>query len=118
MDKMGALSLVTELPNNDSLVKPSVDQSKPFLTRVIAVLLMIQFRARSVFGVDEKVKKKLIFKLFICQVFNEFNARQLEKNILKGLIKNKLFLIILRFTIVCQLVMEFLKQFSNIERLD
>ena len=118
MDKMGALSLVTKLPNNDNLVKPSVGQSKPFLIRVIAVLLMIQFRERFVFGVDEKVKKKLIFKLFICQVFNEFNARQLEKNILKGLIKNKLFLIILRFTIFCQLVMEFLKWFSSIERLD
>ena len=118
MDKMGALSLVTELPNNDSLVKPSVGQSKPFLTRVIAVLLMIRFRARSAFGVDEKVKKKLILKPFISQVFNEFNARQLEKNILKGLIKNKLFLVILRFTIVSQLVTEFLKQFSSIERLD
>ena len=118
MDKMGALSLVTKLPNNDNLVKPSVGQSKPFLIRVVAFLLMIQSRARSVFGMDEKVKKKLIFKLFICQVFNKFNARQLEKNILKGLIKNKLFLIILSFTIVCQLVMEFLKRFSNIERLD
>ncbi|KAM4119434.1 hypothetical protein ACJW30_03G059000 [Castanea mollissima] len=37
MDTMTAKALATELPNNDSMVKPSVGQSKPFVTRVIAV---------------------------------------------------------------------------------
>ena len=37
MDTMRATTLATELPNNDSMVKPSVGQSKPFVTRVIAV---------------------------------------------------------------------------------
>ena len=115
---LGAIALTTELSNNDSMVKPSVGWPNPYVTRVIAFLLMIQFRARSIFGVDEKVKKTLIFKLFICQFFNEFNARQLE-NTLKELFKNKLYLIIIRFTVVHQLVMmEFLKQFASIERLN
>jgi Ca2+-transporting ATPase len=62
---------------------------------------MLQFRERSIFGVDEKVKKTLIFNTFVlCQVFNEFNARKLEnKNIFKELFKNKLLLLIIGFTI-------------------
>ena len=63
----------------------------------------------------------LIFNTFVlCQVFNEFNARKLEKkNIFKGILKNKLFLAIIGITIVLQLVMvEFLNRFANTERLD
>jgi Ca2+-transporting ATPase len=62
---------------------------------------MLQFRERSIFGVDVKVKKTLIFNTFVlCQVFNEFNARKLEKkNIFKELFKNKLLLLIIGFTI-------------------
>ena len=37
MDTMRAIALATELPNNDSMVKPSVGRSKPFVTKVIAV---------------------------------------------------------------------------------
>ena len=37
MDTMRATALATELPNNDSMVKPSVGQSKPFVTRVMVV---------------------------------------------------------------------------------
>jgi Ca2+-transporting ATPase len=47
------------------------------------------------------VKKTLIFNTFVlCQVFNEFHARKLEKkNIFKELFKNKLLLLIIGFTI-------------------
>ena len=97
----GALALATELPNNEIMVKPSVGRSKEFITRLITILLMLQFRERSIFGVDEKVNKTLIFNTFVlCQVFNEFNARKLEKkNIFKELLKNKLLLLIIGFTI-------------------
>jgi Ca2+-transporting ATPase len=97
----GASALATELPNNEIMVKPSVGRSKEFITRLITILLMLQFRERSIFGVDEKVKKTLIFNTFVlCQVFNEFNARKLEKkNIFKELFKNKLLLLIIGFTI-------------------
>ncbi|KAF3965649.1 hypothetical protein CMV_010192 [Castanea mollissima] len=133
MDTMGALALATEKPTNDIIAKPPVGQSEPFITRVmwrnllsqalyqVMVLLVIQFKGRYIFGVDEKVKKTLIFNTFVfCQVFNEFNARELEKiNIFKGLFKNKLFLMIIGCTIVIQLVMvEFLKKFASTERLD
>jgi Ca2+-transporting ATPase len=106
----GASALGTELPNNEIMVKPSVDRSKEFITRLITILMMLQFREKSIFGVDEKVKKTLIFNTFVlCQVFNEFNARKLEKkNIFKELFKNKLLLLIIGFTISFQLVMEFL----------
>ena len=64
----------------------------------------------------EKVNDTLIFNTFVlCQVFNEFNARKLEKkNVFKGIHKNKLFLGIIAITIVLQVVMvEFLKKFAN-----
>jgi Ca2+-transporting ATPase len=97
----GASALATELPNNEIMVKPSVGRSKEFITRLITILMMLQFREKSIFGVDEKVKKTLIFNTFVlCQVFNEFHARKLEKkNIFKELFKNKLLLLIIGFTI-------------------
>ncbi|KAL3724814.1 hypothetical protein ACJRO7_029907 [Eucalyptus globulus] len=49
-------------------------------TYQMAVLLTLQFKGEAIFGVDEMVKRTLIFNAFIlCQVFNEFNARKLEK---------------------------------------
>ena len=81
----GASALATELPNNEIMVKPSVGRSKEFITRLITILMMLQFREKSIFGLDEKVKKTLIFNtIVLCQDFNEFNARKLEKkNIFK-----------------------------------
>lgn len=70
---------------------------------------------------DEKVKNTLIFNTFVlCQVFNEFNARHMEKkNVFKGILKNRLFLGIIGFTIVLQVVMvEFLKRFADTVRLN
>ncbi|KAI8021695.1 Calcium-transporting ATPase 12, plasma membrane-type [Camellia lanceoleosa] len=110
MDTLGALGLATEQPTNDLMKK------KP-----VTVLLILQFKGGSIFGVNEKVKDTLIFNSFVlCQVFNEFNARKLEaKNVFTGILKNKLFLGILGITIVLQVVMvEFLKKFANTERLN
>ena len=55
----------------------------------------------------------LLFNTFVlCQVFNEFNARKLEKkNIFEGIYKNKLFLAIIGITII-------LKKFANTESLN
>nr|POE66488.1 calcium-transporting atpase 12, plasma membrane-type [Quercus suber] len=87
----------------------------------VTTLLVLQFKGKSIFGVNENVKNTLIFNTFVlCQVFNEFNARKLDKkNIFKGILKNKPFLAIVGITIVLQLVMvEFLNRFANTERLD
>ena len=72
-------------------------------------------------NVTERVKNTLIFNTFVlCQVFNEFNARSLEKkNVFRGLHKNRLFVGIIVVTVVLQVVMvEFLKRFADTERLN
>ncbi|KAH7573853.1 hypothetical protein JRO89_XS03G0215100 [Xanthoceras sorbifolium] len=87
----------------------------------IVALLALQFRVESVFGVNEKVKDTLVFNTFVlCQVFNEFNARKLgEENIFEWIRKNKLFLGIILITILLQVAMvEFLNNFTNMERLN
>ncbi|CAL5400730.1 unnamed protein product [Camellia sinensis] len=133
MDTLGALALATEQPTNDLMKKKPVGRFEPLITNVmwrnllaqalyqVTVLLILQFKGGSIFGVNEKVKDTLIFNSFVlCQVFNEFNARKLEaKNVFTGILKNKLFLGIVGITIVLQVVMvEFLKKFANTERLN
>jgi Ca2+-transporting ATPase len=130
---LGALALVTEKPIEDLMKKPPISPSEPLITNImwrnliaqalyqVTILLVLEFWGRSIFGVEDNVKSTLIFNTFVLfQVFNEFNARKLEdKKIFEGLLKNKLFLAIIGFTIVHQLVVvEFLKRFSNTERLD
>lgn len=133
MDTLGALALATEKPTKELMEKPPVGRSAPLITDImwrnllpqafyqISVLLIFQFRGKSIFGVDDKEKDTLIFNTFVlCQVFNEFNARKLEKrNVFKGIHRNKLFLGIIGITVVLQVLMvEFLKKFADTERLN
>nr|XP_048334269.1 putative calcium-transporting ATPase 13, plasma membrane-type [Ziziphus jujuba var. spinosa] len=132
MDTLGALALATERPPSELMDKPPVGRTAPLITNImwrnllpqalyqISVLLILQFKGKSIFGVDEKVKDTLIFNTFVlCQVFNEFNARKLEKkNVFKGIHRNRLFMGIIAITIVLQVIMvEFLKKFADTERL-
>ncbi|MBA0768453.1 hypothetical protein Gotri_017254 [Gossypium trilobum] len=132
MDTLGALALATERPTKELMEKPPVGRTEPLITNImwrnllaqalyqIAVLLTLQFSGESIFGVTEKVNDTLIFNIFVfCQVFNEFNARKLEKkNVFEGIHKNKLFIGIIGVTILLQVVMvEFLKRFADTERL-
>ncbi|GKV43755.1 hypothetical protein SLEP1_g51007 [Rubroshorea leprosula] len=129
---LGALALATEEPTAGPMEKQSVGQ-EPLITNImwrnlltqafyqIAVLLTLQCKGKLIFGVTEAVNDTLIFNTFVlCQVFNEFNARKLKKkNIFEGIEKNKRFLLIGGLTIFLQVVMvEFLKQFANTERLN
>ncbi|KAM3755083.1 hypothetical protein ACB098_02G013100 [Castanea mollissima] len=133
MDTLGALALTTEKPTEELMTKPPVCRTEPLITNImwrnllaqalyqIIILLTLQFKGESIFDVTEKVKNTLIFNTFVlCQVFNEFNARNLEKkNVFEGIHKNKLFLGIIAITIVLQVVMvEFLKKFADTERLN
>ncbi|KAH9682424.1 putative calcium-transporting ATPase 13 plasma membrane-type [Citrus sinensis] len=133
MDTLGALALATEKPTKELMDKPPVGRTEPLITNIMwrnlvaqalyqrAVLLTLQFRGESIFGVNKKVKDTLIFNTFVlCQVFNEFNSRKLEKkNVFEGIHKNRLFLGIIGTTIVLQVVMvEFLKKFADTERLN
>ncbi|KAF5466056.1 hypothetical protein F2P56_016014 [Juglans regia] len=133
MDTLGALALATEKPTKELMERPPVGWTEPLITNImwrnllaqalyqIAILLTLQFKGQSIFDVTEKVKDTLIFNTFVlCQVFNEFNARKLEKkNVFKGIHRNRLFLGIIAITIVLQVVMvEFLKKFADTERLN
>lgn len=133
MDTLGALALATEKPTMELMEKPPVGRTEPLITNImwrnllaqalyqIAILLTLQFKGEAIFGVSAKVKDTLIFNIFVlCQVFNEFNARKLEKkNVFKGIHRNKMFVGIIGITIVLQVVMvEFLKKFADTERLN
>ncbi|XP_058202206.1 putative calcium-transporting ATPase 13, plasma membrane-type [Rhododendron vialii] len=133
MDTLGALALATEKPTKELMEKPPVGRTKPLITNTmwrnllsqaayqIAVLLTLQFKGETIFNVTSKVNDTMIFNVFVlCQVFNEFNARKLEKkNVFEGIHKSRLFLVIVGVTIVLQVVMvEFLKKFADTERLN
>ncbi|KAL8214976.1 hypothetical protein R6Q57_004425 [Mikania cordata] len=133
MDTLGALALATEQPTKELMDHPPVGRVAPLITNVmwrnllaqslyqITVLLTFQFRGKSIFNVDERVKNTIIFNTFVfCQVFNEFNSRKLEKkNVFKGLHKNRLFIGIIGVTVVLQIVMvEFLKDFADTDKLN
>ncbi|KAL3724816.1 hypothetical protein ACJRO7_029909 [Eucalyptus globulus] len=134
VDTLGAFALSTDLSTEQTrevMKKPPVGWTEPLITNVmwrnllgqaiyqVAVLLTLQFKGESIFCVDKVVKRTLIFNVFVlCQVFNEFNARKLAKNIFEGIHKNKLFLGIIFMTVALQVVMvEFLKQFAVTKRL-
>ncbi|XP_015888099.3 putative calcium-transporting ATPase 13, plasma membrane-type [Ziziphus jujuba] len=132
MDTLGALALATEQPTKELMENPPVGRSQPLITNTmwrnllaqalyqVAVLLTLQFKGQSIFGINKKVNDTLIFNVFVlCQLFNEFNARQLEKkNVFKGIHRNKLFLGIVSVTVVLQVLMvEVLKRFAGTERL-
>ncbi|XVF38308.1 hypothetical protein REPUB_Repub20aG0090000 [Reevesia pubescens] len=133
MDTLGALALATERPTKELMEKPLVRRTEPLITNImlrkllaqalyqIAVLLTLQFSGESIFGVTEKVNDTLFFNIFVmCQVFDEFNAKKLEKkNVFEGIYKNKLFIGIIGITIILQVVMvEFLQRFAETERLN
>lgn len=133
MDTLGALALATEKPTKELMDEKPVGRTKPLITNImwrnlvsqalyqIIILLTLQFKGEDIFGVTSKVNDTLIFNTFVlCQVFNEFNARKLEKkNVFEGIFKSKLFLGIIGVTLVLQVVMvEFLKKFAGTERLN
>ncbi|KAJ0946444.1 putative P-type Ca(2+) transporter [Helianthus annuus] len=133
MDTLGALALATERPTKELMDHPPVGRVAPLITNVmwrnllaqslyqITVLLTFQFRGKSIFNVDKRVKNTIIFNTFVfCQVFNEFNSRKLEKqNVFEGLHKNRLFMGIIGVTVILQIVMvEVLKDFADTEKLN
>ncbi|GLT78632.1 hypothetical protein SLA2020_501610 [Shorea laevis] len=130
---LGSLALDTEQPTRELMEKPPVGQMERLITNImwrnlitqalyqIGALLMPHFSGESLFGVTEAVKNTLIFNTFVlCQVFNVFNARKLEKkNVFKGVHKNWKFLGIVGIMILLQVFMvEFLMQFANTEKLN
>ncbi|XP_047937903.1 putative calcium-transporting ATPase 13, plasma membrane-type [Salvia hispanica] len=133
MNTLWVMALATEKPTKDQLMeRRAVGRDEPLISNAmwrnlmaqavyqIVVLLVLQFGGEGLFGVSEKVKNTLIFTAFVmCQVFNEFNARKLEKrNVFEGLHKNKLFMGIVGVTVLLHVVLlELLYKFGDKERL-
>ncbi|KAF8083504.1 hypothetical protein N665_0769s0005 [Sinapis alba] len=140
MDTLGALALATEPPTDHLMGRPPVGRKEPLITNImwrnlliqaiyqISVLLVLNFRGISILGLEHevpthatRVKNTIIFNAFVlCQAFNEFNARKPdEKNIFKGIIKNRLFMGIIVITLVLQvIIVEFLGKFASTTKLN
>ncbi|KAL5984176.1 putative calcium-transporting ATPase 13, plasma membrane-type [Asimina triloba] len=133
MDTLGALALATERPAGELMDQKPVGRTASLITNVmwrnltaqalyqVSILLTMQFKGESIFGVTRKVRDTMIFNSFvICQVFNEFNVgKQEKKNVFEGIHRNRLFVGIVASTVVLQVVMvEFLKRFADTEKLN
>ncbi|CAN6293557.1 unnamed protein product [Urochloa humidicola] len=133
MDTMGALALATDKPTKTLMRRPPIGRTAPLISNAmwrnlaaqaafqVAVLLALQYRGRDMFGgVGEKANGTMIFNAFVlCQVFNEFNAREIErKNVFAGVLRNRMFLGIIAVTVAMQVVMvELLTRFAGTQRL-
>ena len=98
----GGLALLTEPPAEKLIGKQPVGQGGKLITWAmwrniitqasyqVAILVTIQFKGKAILGIRPKVNKSLVFNSFVlCQVFNLFNCRKLEKkNMFQGIKKN------------------------------
>ncbi|KAK6277610.1 hypothetical protein POUND7_017933 [Theobroma cacao] len=132
MDTLGALALATEPPNNDLMKRLPVGRKGNFISNVMwrnilgqsiyqfVIIWYLQTRGKAAFHLDgpdsELILNTLIFNSFVfCQVFNEISSRDMEKiNVLRGILKNHVFVAVLSCTIIFQIVIvEFLGTFAS-----
>ncbi|KAL2229977.1 UNVERIFIED_CONTAM: Calcium-transporting ATPase 12, plasma membrane-type [Sesamum indicum] len=133
MNTLAALALAAEEPNTELMKKRPISRSDPLITNImwrniigqasyqITAILALMFKGKSIFGVHEKAVDTLVFNTFVlCHVFNLFNARQLEeKNVFKGILKNKLFIGLTCMIVILQVILvEFLNKFARTEKLN
>ncbi|XVF86175.1 hypothetical protein PTKIN_Ptkin18bG0019000 [Pterospermum kingtungense] len=141
MDTLGALALATEPPTDNLMHRSPVGRREPLITNImwrnlliqalyqVTVLLVLNFSGLTILHLKDdenrehafEVKNTLIFNAFVlCQIFNEFNARRPEElNCFKGVTKNYLFMGIVGFTFILQIIIiEFLGKFTSTVRLD
>ncbi|XP_071709373.1 calcium-transporting ATPase 9, plasma membrane-type-like [Rutidosis leptorrhynchoides] len=139
MDTLGALALATEPPTDDLMDRTPIGRREPLITNImwrnlliqamyqVTVLLVLHFDGKRILHLENesqeyalKMKNTLIFNAFvISQIFNEFNARKLEEfNVFKGVAKNRLFIGIISFTVVLQvIIIMFFGKFTTTVRL-
>ncbi|KAI3775302.1 hypothetical protein L1987_49873 [Smallanthus sonchifolius] len=139
MDTLGALALATEPPTDHLMDRTPVGRREPLITNImwrnlliqamyqVTVLLVLNFDGKRILHLEDesnkqalKKKNTLIFNAFVfSQIFNEFNARKPdEMNVFKGVTKNRLFVGIVSFTIVLQvIIIMFLGKFTTTVRL-
>ncbi|KAL0414453.1 UNVERIFIED_CONTAM: Calcium-transporting ATPase 12, plasma membrane-type [Sesamum radiatum] len=133
MNTLASFALAAEEPNTELMKKRPVSRSDPLITNImwrniigqasyqITVVLALMFKGKSIFGVHEKAVDTLVFNTFVlCHVFNLFNTRKLEeKNVFKGILKNKLFIGLACMIVILQVILvEFLNKFARTEKLN
>ncbi|GKV26720.1 hypothetical protein SLEP1_g35968 [Rubroshorea leprosula] len=140
MDTLGALALATEPPTDHLMHRSPVGRREPLITNImwrnliiqalyqITILLVLNFGGLSILHLTHdarahavEVKNTLIFNAFVmCQIFNEFNSRKPDEvNIFRGVTRNYLFMGIVGFTFVLQIIIiQFLGKFTSTVRLD
>ncbi|XP_074286529.1 putative calcium-transporting ATPase 11, plasma membrane-type [Silene latifolia] len=122
MDTLGALALATEPPSDELMNRPPIGRDAHFITKTmwrniighsiyqLAVLGYLQFKGKHILNLTGSTATKtlntFIFNTFVfCQVFNEINSRDMEKiNVLKGILRNWVFLGIIACTVVFQVI--------------
>ncbi|KAL3537603.1 hypothetical protein ACH5RR_000969 [Cinchona calisaya] len=132
MDTLGALALATEPPHDGLMKRPPIGRNVNFITKImwrniigqsvyqLAVLGMLQVKAKKIFKItgpdSNSILNTLIFNTFVfCQVFNEINSRDMEKvNVLRGIFRSWIFMLIIISTVAFQVVMvELLGTFAD-----
>ncbi|XP_076447724.1 plasma membrane calcium-transporting ATPase 2-like isoform X3 [Babylonia areolata] len=131
MDTLASLALATELPSNELLKRKPYGRTKPLISKTmwknilghgfyqILVILILLFKGADLFGIDDGIAhaKKLhappgqhftiIFNAFVMMtLFNEINARKIhdQRNIIEGLQRNPVFIVIWIATFLLQIV--------------
>ncbi|KAJ8637173.1 hypothetical protein MRB53_011440 [Persea americana] len=103
IDTLCVVALAAEHPTEELMVEGPVDLKKPLITNImwrslvspasfqIVLLLILKFKGQLIFHADGGINDTLIFNTSIlCQVFNLFNSRNLEKkNVLEGIQDNR-----------------------------
>lgn len=119
MDTMGALALGTEPPAEDLLLRRPYKRdasliSLPMWRNILAqssyqlgLLIFLLQKGPEVFGCEDGSTHHftILFNAFVfCQVFNEFNAREIGDvfNPFKNLAQSPMFLAVIVFTVLCQ----------------
>ncbi|XP_016478874.2 putative calcium-transporting ATPase 13, plasma membrane-type [Nicotiana tabacum] len=129
---LAALALTIDEPGTKLMQQPPTYQNEPFITNImwknilgqalyqISVLLTIQFTGESTYQLSDKEKDTMIFNIFVlCQLFNIFNMRKYEGDLLGELRTKRLFWGIVGMIVLIQVAMvEMLKKFACTERLN
>lgn len=118
MDTLAGLAYSYESPMKRYMEEKPIKKDEPILNRymyesilvigVYSALLLILFLKLPVFRLfirsDSKYYLTAFFSLFIfVSIFNAFNARTTRANIFSGILKNKVFLIIMLFIFLAQI---------------
>nr|KAJ0223638.1 hypothetical protein LSAT_V11C200080340 [Lactuca sativa] len=132
MDTLGALALATEPPNDELMKRQPVGRTGSFISIVMwrnilgqsiyqfTVIWLLQSKGKSFFGLygddSDLILNTLIFNAFVfCQLFNEINSREMEKeDVTDGIWDNNVFVSVISATFIFQvIIVEYLGTFAN-----